>query len=323
MIAICGTVYSTTRDHTSKFKRFCDDPEMRPSNLIIVTTVPIPCMPRFLQPKKSTQHRVAAFALYRALLSRCSSTPLADDDRTSLRNAIRNKFRKNRKIESPYQLGLSFKAGYEALDHLDASATGVAASLAFLQRMISRIPPRLKRTFQPRPRNRTPDPPKERLASLPPERAVLNVRPYAKTSGPRHVPILASANGVPFLRLTKPQPPALSRVIRQRLQRRNDLFDSKVLLANWWLPLSQQEDRWDIMMNAQLGEVGDETGWTEAVQMAIQQNVVAHHKELVKDAEMTKKMQRIVDLETELALAEGQTIMRGRKRRPLSVIKPN
>lgn len=77
------------------------------------------------------------------------------------------------------------------------------------------------------------------------------------------------------------------------------------------------------MMNAQLGEVGDETGWTEAVQMAIQQNVVAHHKELVKDAEMTKKMQRIVDLETELALAEGQTIMRGRKRRPLSVIKPN
>lgn len=30
-----------------------------------------------------------------------------------MRNAIRNKFRKNRKIQSPYQLGLVFRAGYE------------------------------------------------------------------------------------------------------------------------------------------------------------------------------------------------------------------
>jgi len=37
---------------------------------------------------------------------------------------------------------------------------------------------------------------------------------------------------------------------------------------------------------------------------------------------MTKKMQRIVDMETELALKEGQTIVRGRKRHPLRVVKP-
>lgn len=56
----------------------------------------------------------SAIALYRALLSGCSSAALPDDDRTSLRNAIQNKFRQNRKIQSPYQLGLSFKLGYEA-----------------------------------------------------------------------------------------------------------------------------------------------------------------------------------------------------------------
>jgi hypothetical protein len=33
-------------------------------------------------------------------------------------------------------------------------------------------------------------------------------------------------------------------------------------------------------------------------------------------------MQRVVDMETELALKEGQTIVRGRKRRPIRVIKP-
>lgn len=54
-----------------------------------------------------------AIALYRALLSGCSSAALPDDDRTALRNAIRNKFRQNRKLQSPYQLGLSFQLGYE------------------------------------------------------------------------------------------------------------------------------------------------------------------------------------------------------------------
>jgi hypothetical protein len=38
---------------------------------------------------------------------------LPHDAQTSLRNAIRSKFRKNRKLSGPYDLGLSFKAGYE------------------------------------------------------------------------------------------------------------------------------------------------------------------------------------------------------------------
>jgi hypothetical protein len=92
-------------------------------------------MPQFLQPNKSTQHRVAgtlfevalritktnssaAIALYRALLSRCSSAPLPNDDRVSLRNAVRNKFRRSRNLQSPYLLGLSFKAGYEVCEVL-------------------------------------------------------------------------------------------------------------------------------------------------------------------------------------------------------------
>ncbi|KAF2856073.1 hypothetical protein T440DRAFT_384550 [Plenodomus tracheiphilus IPT5] len=279
-------------------------------------------MPRFLQPKKSTQHRVAAIALYRALLSRCSSTPLPDDDRTSLGNAIRNKFRKNKKLQGQYQLGLSFKAGYEALDRLDATATGDAASIGLVQRMLSKVPIALKRTPRLPSRFAPPKEPKERLTCLPPERAVLNVRPYAKTSGPRHVPILAATNGIPFLRFSKPQPPALSRVLRQRIQRKNDLWDLKIVLGNWWLPASQQEDVWDTLMDEQLGHQGDTTKWMDAVRKAIRENAEAHHREFQKDKETTKKMQKIVDEETKLALAEGQTIFRGRARRPLQIIKP-
>ncbi|XP_014554632.1 hypothetical protein COCVIDRAFT_28336 [Bipolaris victoriae FI3] len=280
-------------------------------------------MPRFLEPKKSTQHRIAAIALYRALLLRCSSTPIPDDDRVSLRNAVRNKFRRNRKIQSPYQLGLSFKAGYETLDHLDASTAGDAASTSILTQMVAQLPRALIRAP---PMRRTEDAsskePKERLACLPPEKAVLNVRPYAKTSGPRHVPIMSSANGIPFLRLTKPQPPALSRVLRQRLQRKIQLFDTKVLLSNWWLPMCQQEDEWDALISAQLETREDDVKWADAIRQSERVNQEAHARDMRKDREITKKMQNIVDLEMKMALEEGETIVRGRRRRPIQVIKP-
>ena len=86
------------------------------------------CMPGFLQFKKSTQHRVAGsltccsnlrvlihavFALYKALLSRCSSMSIAVDDRALLRNAIRKKFRSSRKLQSPRHLNIIFRAAYE------------------------------------------------------------------------------------------------------------------------------------------------------------------------------------------------------------------
>ncbi|KAL1792064.1 hypothetical protein ACET3X_009815 [Alternaria dauci] len=280
-------------------------------------------MPRFLQPKNSTQHRVAAIALYRALLSRCSSAPLPDDERVSLRNAIRNKFRRNRKIQSPYQLGLSFKAGYQTLDHLDASATGDATSTNTLTRLITQLPCGLTRTPTTNPRRETPpNPLRERLARLPPEKAVLNVRPYTQTSGPRHVPVLASANGVPFLRLTKPQPPALSHILHQRLEHKTELFDTKILLDNWWLPICQQEEKWDVLVNEQLKNREDTVKWTDAIRQSQRENQEAYEKDLRKDRDLTRKMQKIVDMETELALKEGQTIVRGRRKHPIRVMKP-
>ena len=211
----------------------------------------------------------------------------------------------------------------QTLDRLDASAAGDDTSKKSLVQLVRQLPHALIRAPPIRPRRQAPsEPPKERLACLPPERAVLNVRPFAKTSGPRHVPILASANGVPFLRLTKPQPPALSRMLRQRLQRKIDLFDSKVLLGNWWLPVCRQEDDWDDLLKGQLGNDEDSVKWTDAVRQAETENHWAYERDLRKDRDMMRDMQAIVDKEMELALKEGQTIIRGRKRRPILVIRP-
>lgn len=182
---------------------------------------------------------------------------------------------------------------------------------------------------------------KHPLDVLPPDRAVLNVRPYAKTTGPRHVPILASANGIPFLRLTKPQPPALSRVIRQKLHRRNERFHRSVLLSNYWIPIARQEDEWDDILYREVG-IRDETGrggevkkvrdrgkhgakggmtkpggWVSVMLEAHEENWQAYEKDIATDKEIAKKMLAIVDEETRLAKLEGQTVVRGRKGKPI------
>jgi hypothetical protein len=170
---------------------------------------------------------------------------------------------------------------------------------------------------------------------LPPERAVLNVRPHAKISGTRHVPILASANGIPFLRLTKPQPPALSRVLRQKLDRRIERFHRRVLLTNYWLPIGQEEDKWDDILRKECGfhdeheqDNGRQPGyngdvpqrsakWTDIIRQAIKENEATYAEELKTDRVIAKKMLDIVNEELRLAKLEGQTVVRGRKRRPI------
>jgi hypothetical protein len=207
---------------------------------------------------------------------------------------------------------------------------------------ISNLPPGLKRSPpvpEPPAEPQPPSPVKHPLAVLPPERAVLNVRPHAKTSGPRHVPILASANGIPFLRLTKPQPPALSRVLRQKLNRRIERFHRRVLLTNYWLPIGQEEDKWDDILRKECGfnddyerDIGRQPGhhghdnggvpqrsvkWTDIIRQAIKENEATYAEDLKTDRVIAKKMLDIVDEETRLAKLEGQTVVRGRKRRPI------
>ncbi|KAF2637945.1 hypothetical protein P280DRAFT_406034 [Massarina eburnea CBS 473.64] len=279
-------------------------------------------MPRFLPPKKYTPHRLTAIALYRALLSQCSSAPLPTDDRTSLRNAIRNKFRRNRKLQSTQQLAHVFRAGYEVLHRLDGTKTGDTTSLNSLTSLISTLPPGLKRAPPVRRPPPPPDPAKKIFTFPPPERAVLNVRPYAKVSGRRHVPILASASSVPFLRFTKPQPPALSYIIRQKLKKRIKLFHDRVLLSNYWIPLGRQEDEWDELLEREfgvelMGSRSREMRWVDSMRKVLDENNAEHNAMMANDMATARRMTRIVEEETRLAIKEGQTVVRGRKRNPI------
>jgi hypothetical protein len=214
----------------------------------------------------------------------------------------------------------------QAVDKLDACTADDPASVNTLSRLIATLPRGL--TNAPPASRPLPTPPpshpsgKHPLDILPPERAVLNNRPYAKVSGQRQVPRIASANGVPFLRLTKPQPAALSRVLRQKLDRRIERFHRRVELQNYWLPLAQQEDEWDELVLPQVKKREDGNKWADVMHEAERLNGAEYEAELVADAALIRKMQRIVDVETEMVLKEGREVITGRKKAPIRVVKP-
>jgi hypothetical protein len=96
------------------------------------------------------------------------------------------------------------------------------------------------------------------------------------------------------------------------------LFDSKIILSNWWLPMCKQE----VHINSLLKKREDTVRWTDAIRLAERENQEVYERDMQKDRDITTQMQRIVDMETKLALKEGQTIVRGRRRHPIRVIKP-
>jgi len=72
----------------------------------------------------------------------------------------------------------------------------------------------------PKPQFRRPEP-----YPNAPKALEIRPRPLSELSGRRHVPILTTANGIPFLRFKKPQSPFLSRVLRDKINQRQKMLD--------------------------------------------------------------------------------------------------
>ncbi|OJD37965.1 dna repair protein [Diplodia corticola] len=238
-------------------------------------------MSAFVVPARSGAHRVAAIALYRALLTQCSpkaspSLPLADNQRAALRNVIRNKFRRNRHVHSAKHLKLSFTAGYELLDILDrASSTTPTTTTTttptspppptptshhLLQTLLPLAPPHLLR-FPPPPRGpRRLDPSPE--ACPPPARRLLARRPLPASAlggtGVRRVPRIVSANLFPMLRYRKPQPRSLSRVLTDKVKQRQRRLNVRREAETEWMAWGVGEDVWDRLVGVAVEEEEDE-----------------------------------------------------------------
>ncbi|KAG9954809.1 hypothetical protein KCU85_g33, partial [Aureobasidium melanogenum] len=261
-------------------------------------------MPAFLAPHKSGVHRVTAIALYRALLTKCRAAP--PPLRPSILQAVvKNSFARNKHVTSHHVLRNAFAGGYEALNHLDAAIAGDKSKISHLKSLLSRLPAKLKTTI---PRKPAPIPAAKPTAT---QGTALSLRPRPAFSLPsrRRIPVLVSANKIPILRFTKPQPAALSHYLKSRLVDRQKRQDRKTALEAQ-MQIARGEDDWDRILLAQ--GIADEGGnvkrgkvlWTKEVYDSLGYTMNAIEAEGTKNREMAEKMVAIIDRERELAEIE-------------------
>jgi hypothetical protein len=138
-------------------------------------------------------------------------------------------------------------------------------------------------------------------------------RPLSELSGPRHVPILTTANGLPFLRFKKPQSSFLSRVLRDKLNQRQRLQNHMMRLEPdivW----AAHEDEWERLV----GEKQGPGGWPKYETEMTRAKEEPENKLLkiqLKAQEVAGQMLKIVDEEKRLLKEERIQRQKEKKRK--------
>lgn len=288
-------------------------------------------MPAFTVPRHVSAHRISAIALYRALLQQCRAVPLPAESKEQLQNVVRNRFKQVIHLHSYPRLRLSFQAGHEAIDRLDASAAGDEDSTRYIASLLARTPEKIK-AAPPRPavprekrksvnENTSATKEESALSFKPSDELFQRPRPLSQLSGKRHVPVLFSANRFPVLRIKKPQPESLSSVIRNLSKTRQKRIDRHHLLADQ-LRFAQYEDMWDRMV-ANIAGQGPETTkdepdieppWAEELEIALEDVDSKIQLQDAKNLKMSKAMLAVVDREKKAYAMEKEDRRQAKER---------
>ena len=193
----------------------------------------------------------------------------------------------------------------QGLDLLGSSASGDKQSTSQIRSLLTRITFGLKDPIEVPQPPKKPDPPIESRPSI-------FSRPRPQVSGIRRIPYLVSANGIPILRIKKPQPASLSGYLSARVKSRQKKVDQKTLMQSL-LSIAQSEDRWDRILRKEVGaELVQETlessggSWTVEIRKSIRYLHWWLTDEQDKNHAVARRMVEIIDKETELAEKEEQ-----------------
>ena len=266
-------------------------------------------MPKIPVPWRIKAHREAAIALYRSLVAQCRRLPVERSQREELQNVVRNRFRETLQCQSRKELRISFEAGYEAIDHLDAAVGGNTDSTNYILELLRAAPAKIKLSPVRRP-DLQEDKKKNLARRAPPDQGPRDKRPsmfdrplpLSQLSGRRHVPVLFSAGNIPVLRFKKPQPATLSWFIRSRLKQRQKRHDLRYRLI-YNCAIAKWEDEWDELVSLREEQripPKGEPSWEQAPRMAEQQVAWYLRKEKEMNRVMAEKMQAVVDREKKL-----------------------
>lgn len=234
-------------------------------------------MPKFLVAHRSGAHRLAAIALYRALVSQCTQLDIPAERGRQLLHLVRHRFDSFRHTTSHRELKLLFEAGYEAVDRLDAAVAGDKKSKQYILDLVCRAPHSAAGRIKSRNSvsddyNEPFSPPvaAEGTASSDPLLCQPEIAPRdtspSRTSiferaiphdqlggtGKRQIPKIFSANVIPVLRFKKPQSPALTGYLNSRIEQRQKRHNLRHRLEAE-LQVASLEDQWDDIMYKDTG----------------------------------------------------------------------
>lgn len=244
------------------------------------------------------------------------ATSLDDASRIALQNIVRNTFRKNQHLVSVRHTKIAYTAGYHGLDILDASVDGDSSATSKILDYLSKTPAQLKEP--PPPMKNHAQRKQERseatghdptlLACPPPEQKMLNNWPRRELppGKERKVPYFVQTNGFSFLRIKKPQPANLSRVLRDKIQQRAHRQARFDFLRYFYVPLAEYEDNWDMVLNRFCGLDRDDGVGRWAKEYQNQRNEVwtLMNESTEKSMELARRQWAIVEEERKLAEKE-------------------
>ena len=253
-----------------------------------ITGQPWHMPPRHFIPHRSGVHRFACFALYRALLRASgplsSLRPLPKEVKrpTTTPNRLRiiAAFHRNAKLQSTTRIVKQLQRGYDLLPAL-RSGTIPQDDVSIGPKTYTRSPPSKKRLVtittpasetpskdaaSPSPIAQSPNTETSKQSTNPNLPLSLQHRPLPlsalsnRKSPHRKVPVFVDGNGIPFLRLKKPQPKALSHRIRKQISWYQQRWSSIHDLENQLNTQIKSEDRWEELLIDEAGYRGDEAG---------------------------------------------------------------
>ena len=199
----------------------------------------------------------------------------------------------------------------QLLDRLDQSVSGQSQSTTFIESLVDGLP---RGIAHPKPKKIHPPPkpePKPKPEPSPINNVALAMRPYPEVKGVRRVPVIASANGMPFLRIKKPQPASLAIALHRKLEARTENFETSILLNNYWLPIARQEDEWDKIIGQQHNiRDTNRNRWADTIRHAYEVNHAAFAEMKERNRAIAARLQDIVD--DEQRLADEERVVRGR-----------
>ncbi|KAF4972102.1 hypothetical protein FSARC_1242 [Fusarium sarcochroum] len=225
-------------------------------------------------PAQNSRHRVAALALYRALLRTGQKVPLPKDlwngaRRHPINQIVRKRFVKNKGDISLRLVYSSMTAGYNFISMFTKGQTkGTLEHSEIIKHLQKRKETanisRSKANHRLPTTRKRHNPPLLTKVSAPgaPIKYESTIRPLPKSAfaGERKTPMFcATAEGQPFLRIKKPQPRVLTRAIARKTMMWRRTMEGLVDVEEYGIPEALLEDRWDNMMDEHLKRAGVKT----------------------------------------------------------------